>query len=64
MNLFFLPSGNPKLTRRAKKYRQTYVVVVKFSQSRKRYERQGLLIPQEVLQLVKDSIEMEIDSSA
>ena len=53
----FLPSGDPKLTRRAKKYSSTYVVVVKFSQSRKRYERQGLLIPTEVLQLVKDSIE-------
>lgn len=58
----FLPSGNSKLTRLAKKHSSIYVVVVKFSKSRKRYERHGLLISQEVLQLINNNIETEIDS--
>ncbi len=38
------------LTRRAKQYSQKYTVVVKFSRSRKRYERQGLLVNASALQ--------------
>jgi hypothetical protein len=47
--LEFLPSGDAMLSRRAKKYSTKYAVVVKFSRSRKRYERQGLLVQPEAL---------------
>ncbi|RSM68851.1 DUF2293 domain-containing protein [Actinoplanes sp. ATCC 53533] len=43
-HLVFLPAGDPALTRRAKKASQLSAVVVRFSRSRKRYERQGLLV--------------------
>jgi hypothetical protein len=48
-HLVFLPSGNAKLTRQAKKYSTSYAVVVKFSRARKRYERQGILVEEEAL---------------
>lgn len=43
-HLAFLPPGNAALTRRAKKYSRLSAVVLKFSQARGRYERQGLLV--------------------
>jgi hypothetical protein len=43
-DLEFLPSGEAALTRRATKYSQRAVVVVRFSRSRGRYERQGILV--------------------
>ncbi len=43
-HLVFLPRGDAALTRRAGKYSKLRAVVVKFSRSRKRYERQGLLV--------------------
>lgn len=45
-HLVFLPSGDAALTRRARKASQLSAVVVRFSRSRKRYERQGLLVEQ------------------
>jgi hypothetical protein len=42
--LEFLPSGDAALTRRARKYSTLSAVVVRFSRSRGRYERQGLLV--------------------
>jgi hypothetical protein len=42
--LVFLPSGDTGRTRRAKKASSTYAVVIRFSRSRERYERQGLLV--------------------
>ncbi len=48
-HLEFLPTGNTALTVRAKKYSGLYAVVLKWSRSRKRYERQGLLVEQEAL---------------
>lgn len=42
--LEFLPSGDAALTRRAKAKSERHAVVVRFSRSRKRYERQGLLV--------------------
>lgn len=42
-HLEFLPAGNPALTRRAKKASRLSAVVVQWSRSRKRYERQGIL---------------------
>lgn len=43
-HLVFLPSGDAALTRRARKHSTLSAVVLKWSRSRKRYERQGLLV--------------------
>ena len=43
-DLEFLPSGDAALTRRASKYSGRVAVVVRFSRSRGRYERQGILV--------------------
>ncbi len=40
----YLPAGDAALTRRASKYSSRTAVVVRFSRSRGRYERQGLLV--------------------
>ncbi|MGH8777380.1 MAG: DUF2293 domain-containing protein, partial [Jiangellaceae bacterium] len=47
--LVFLPAGDAALTRRAKKASRLSAVVVRFSRSRGRYERQGLLVEEEAL---------------
>jgi hypothetical protein len=49
-HLWFLPSGNTALTRRAKKHSTLYAVVVRFSRTRGRYERQGLLVEEAALE--------------
>jgi hypothetical protein len=49
-HLEFLPGGNRKLTLRANKYSSESVVVVRFSRSRKRYERQGIMINKDALE--------------
>lgn len=43
-HLVYLPRGDAALTRRAKKSSGLSAVVVRFSRSRKRYERQGVLV--------------------
>src|SRR2546430_7796964 len=43
-HLEYLPRGNAALTRRSGKYSALRAVVVRFSRSRGRYERQGLLV--------------------
>ena len=48
-HLVFLPAGNAALTRRAKKASALSAVVVRFSRSRGRYERQGLLVEEAAL---------------
>ncbi len=48
-HLVFLPRGNTALTRRARKYSTLSPVVVRFSRSRKRYERQGVLVEEQAL---------------
>jgi hypothetical protein len=48
-HLVFLPAGDAALTRRAKKATGLSAVVVRFSRSRGRYERQGLLVEEEAL---------------
>ena len=48
-HLVFLPSGDAALTRRAKKASGLSAVVVRFSRSRGRYERQGILVAEEAL---------------
>jgi len=48
-HLWFLPRGDAALTRRAKKHSQLSAVVLQWSRSRKRYERQGLLVEEAAL---------------
>jgi len=48
--LEFLPAGDTALTRRASKHSQQAAVVVRFSRSRGRYERQGLLVETSALE--------------
>ena len=49
-HLVFLPSGEAALTRRAKKASGLSAVVVRWSRTRKRYERQGLLVEEAALE--------------
>jgi hypothetical protein len=48
-SLEFLLAGDAALSRRAKSASEVYAVVVRFSRSRKRYERQGLLVQPQAL---------------
>src|SRR6266699_4221199 len=49
-HLVFLPRGDTALTRRSRKYSGLSAVVVRFSRSRGRYERQGLLVESAALE--------------
>lgn len=49
-HLVFLASGDAALTRRAKKASRISAVVVRFSRSRKRYERQGVLVEESAVE--------------
>ena len=49
-HLVFLPSGDAALTRRARKASGLSAVVVRWSRTRKRYERQGLLVEEAALE--------------
>lgn len=48
-HLVYLPAGDAALTRRAKAASALAAVVVQFSQTRKRYERQGVLVEEQAL---------------
>src|SRR5205814_1602548 len=48
-HLVFLPAGDMALSRRARKHSPLSAVVVRFSRTRKRYERQGLLVAADAL---------------
>jgi hypothetical protein len=47
--LVFLPRGDAALTRRASRYSTLKTVVVRFSRTRKCYERQGVLVEEQAL---------------
>jgi hypothetical protein len=49
-DLVYLPAGDAGLTRRATKYSGRSRVAVRFSRSRGRYERQGILVEEPALQ--------------
>ena len=49
-HLVFLPSGDMALSRRSRKYSNLAAVVVRWSRTRKRYERQGLLVENEAIE--------------
>src|SRR3989441_2863874 len=59
--LVFLPSGDAALTRRARKHSLLSAVVLKWSRSRKRYERQGLLVEERALELAEDECLADAD---
>jgi hypothetical protein len=48
--LVYLPRGDAALTRRAARYSKLRAVLVRFSRSRGRYERQGVLVEEAALQ--------------
>src|SRR5256712_5823672 len=43
-HLVYVPRGDTALTRRSRKYSTLSAVVVRFSRTRRRYERQGILV--------------------
>ncbi|MEA2204047.1 MAG: hypothetical protein QOE77_823 [Blastocatellia bacterium] len=49
-HLYFLPSGDAALTRRARKHSTLSAIVLKWSTARKHYERQGLLVEEKALE--------------
>jgi hypothetical protein len=53
-HLIFLPSGDAALTRRAKQASQLSAVVVRWSRSRKRYERQGILAEEAAIEQAEE----------
>jgi hypothetical protein len=53
--LLFLPAGDATLTRRAKKASSLSAVVVRWNRSRKRYQRQGLLVEEAALRQAEES---------
>lgn len=55
-DLDFLPSGNALLTRRAKAKSARHAIVVRFSRTRGRYERQGVLVEPEALAAAKAEV--------
>ncbi|MHA6626167.1 DUF2293 domain-containing protein [Pseudonocardia sichuanensis] len=54
-HLEFLPAGDAALTRRAKKASGLSAVVVRWNRSRKRYQRQGILVEEAALQQAEQS---------
>jgi hypothetical protein len=52
-HLVYLPGGDAALTRRSRKHSTLSAVVVRFSRSRKRYERQGILVELAALELAE-----------
>jgi hypothetical protein len=63
-HLVFLPSGNAALTRRARKHSVLSAVVLKWSRARKRYERQGLLVETNALELAEKECLEDSDARA
>lgn len=49
-HLVFLGAGDAALTRRAKRASRQSAVVVRLSRSRRRYERQGILVEEAALE--------------
>jgi hypothetical protein len=61
-DLEFLPAGNALLSRRVKAKSRRCAVVVRFSRSRRRYERQGLLVEPLALADVQRDLEANADT--
>ncbi len=63
-HLVFLPSGDAALTRRAKAGSRLSALVVRFSRSRKCYERQGILVEEQALEQAEQSCLADEDARA
>jgi hypothetical protein len=63
-HLAFLPAGDTALTRRAIKASSLSAVVVRWSRSRKRYERQGVLVEDHALALAERQCLSDEDARA
>ena len=63
-HLVFLPSGDAALTRRAKKASRLSAVVVRWSRSRKRYERQGILAEAEAIERAENECLSDAEARA
>jgi hypothetical protein len=63
-DLEFLGAGDAAMTRRAKKYSQRSAVVLKFSRSRGRYERQGLLVEVPAIERAEQECASDADERA
>ena len=55
-DLEFLPAGDAQLTRRAKANSARYAVVVRYSRTRDRYERRGLLVERRALDQARGEV--------
>jgi len=60
-HLMFLPAGNAALSRRAKAGSVLSAVVVRWSRSRKRYERQGILVEEAALDRAEEQCLADAD---
>ena len=60
-HLVYLPRGDTALTRRARKHSSLSAVVVRFSRSRKRYERQGVLVEEPALERAEQDCAADAD---
>jgi hypothetical protein len=63
-HLAFLPAGDAALTRRATKASGLSAVVVRWSRSRKRYERQGVLVEDHALTVAEKQCLSDADARA
>jgi len=63
-DLEYLPAGDTALTRRATKYSGSTAVVVRFSRSRRRYERQGILVETAALEKAERECTADADERA
>ena len=58
-DLEYLPAGDAALTRRATKHSTRKAVVVQFSRSRGRYERQGILVEEPALRRAEEECQLD-----
>lgn len=63
-HLVYLPRGDAALTRRASRYSSLKAVLVRFSRSRNRYERQGLLVEEAALARAEEECLADSDARA
>jgi len=63
-DLEYLPAGDTALTRRATKYSPRRAAVVRFSRSRGRYERQGILVEKAALEKAEEECTEDADVRA
>jgi hypothetical protein len=63
-HLVYLGSGDAALTRRATKHSSLWAVVVRFSRSRGRYERQGVLVQPDALERAEEECLADADLRA